>query len=126
MTDFTMQANFKIGNTLVNIRADTGPEMLELVQWFESELADVVTRVTLALDAQHAAGATLGAQPVQGWQQQPAAAPQGPQGPPQGGIAPCEHGNRVYKTGTNKATGAGWQGWFCPSNVTGCKPQWVK
>lgn len=36
----------------------------------------------------------------------------------------CEHGIRVYKTGSN--SNGNWAGMFCPANVNGCKPVWKK
>lgn len=44
-----------------------------------------------------------------------------PSSQPAGPAPSCGHGDRVWKDFTSKA-GNHVQGWFCPTNVDGCKP----
>lgn len=53
----------------------------------------------------------------------PSAAPATPTGPV------CKHGAMTHRTGTNKANGNSWSGWFCPSpkgTPDQCSPQFSK
>lgn len=115
-----IQLNFKVGNAMVNTYADSPEEADQLLDWVNSN-GDSVIKVQTMLDATHAVAAGLGGQavPPQGF------APRS-ETPPQGGVAPCEHGYRVHKSGTNATTGKSWAGYFCPSNVKDCKPVWSK
>jgi len=53
--------------------------------------------------------------------QQPAPAP--------GGAPTCQHGTKIYKTGTAQATGREWKAWFCPassSDPSQCPKDWIR
>lgn len=117
-----IQLNFKVGNAMVNAYADSTEEADQLLDWV-AENGDSVIKVQTMLDAQHAAQAGLGATPVS---QAAYGAPAASQAAPQGGVAPCPHGTRLYKSGSNATTGKSWAGYFCPSNVKDCKPVWEK
>lgn len=113
-----LQLNFKVGNAMINAYADSPEEAEQFLDWV-AENGEAVVKVQTMLDAQHnvlAVGAGQASRPAT--QAQSAA--------PAGGVAPCDHGNRVYKSGVNNATGKGWAGYFCPSNVKDCKPVWEK
>lgn len=70
-----------------------------------------------------------GQPPVQPMQPQvPAAAYQQQAAPAAGGPA-CQHGQKIYKTGTAQATGREWKAWFCPassSDSTQCPKEWIR
>jgi len=55
----------------------------------------------------------------------PLAAPAGAPGPaPQ-----CQHGTKLYKTGTSAANGREWKAWFCPApgnDPTQCAKEWLR
>jgi hypothetical protein len=57
--------------------------------------------------------------------QQPAAAPAGAPG-----AAPtCQHGTKLYKTGTSPKNGREWSAWFCPApgnDPTQCPKEWLR
>lgn len=60
---------------------------------------------------------------------QPAAAPlAAPAGAP--GPAPqCQHGTKLYKTGTSASNGREWKAWFCPApgnDPTQCAKDWLR
>jgi hypothetical protein len=115
-----LQLNFKVGNAMVNAYADSPEEAESLLDWVNQN-GDAVIKVQTMLDATHAVAAGLGGSAMQS--QQPRFS--GGEAP-QGGVAPCDHGHRVFKSGTNTTTGKSWQGYFCPSNVKDCKPVWSK
>lgn len=77
----------------------------------------------------YAAAKGLGAKPqaVEGTQQQttwtaPQSAAPSQSGPP---VPQCQHGPRVWKTGTSKA-GKAYAGWMCPApRNSACPPEWA-
>ena len=82
-----------------------------------------------------AAAEPWGQPPVPPMQQQyqqapqvPAAAAAAPAGAP--GPAPtCQHGTKLYKTGTSASNGREWKAWFCPApgnDPTQCAKQWLR
>jgi hypothetical protein len=84
--------------------------------------------------------AALATRPAQDpWGQPPvppmvpaAATPQYQQPAPAGapGAAPvCQHGAKLYRSGTAQATGREWKAWFCPassSDSTQCPKEWIR
>jgi hypothetical protein len=58
-----------------------------------------------------------------------AAAPQYQQPAPAPGGAPtCQHGTKLYKSGTSQA-GRDWKAWFCPassSDPSQCPKEWIR
>lgn len=71
------------------------------------------------------------------WGQPPVAPYQAPQVPAAAAPAPaggpgtppvCQHGSKLYKTGTAK-TGRQWQAWFCPApgnDPSQCEKEWIR
>jgi hypothetical protein len=63
--------------------------------------------------------------PAAATQQYPQAAPAGAPGPaPQ-----CQHGQKLWRTGTSASNGREWKAWFCPApgnDPTQCKKEWVR
>ena len=133
--NYRLQISPKIGDTLVNLRAETTEEMQQLLAWAR----DNAVHITNALDTIRGVSAVAQAMPgtqvvssetVPQQAQRAAQAVQGtqryapnPSGPP----APtCQHGARVYKEGVNKKGGT-YKAWFCPSNDrnTQCPAQWL-
>lgn len=60
----------------------------------------------------------------------PAAAYQQPPAQPAQGAAPvCQHGTKLYKTGTSPKNGREWSAWFCPApgtDPTQCAKEWLR
>lgn len=107
---------------MLNVRGETAEEVESLFDSIlNSEFMDKATSVgsliyqaflvAEGLNHKESEGSASGATVTQ--DDQPAA----------GGGKFCEHGKKVWKEG-NGAKGK-WQGWFCPSNVKTCKPDWV-
>lgn len=67
-------------------------------------------------------------QPYQAGPPMPAAAQAPAQGAP--GPAPvCQHGTKLYRTGTSATNGREWKAWFCPApgtDPTQCKKEWLR
>jgi len=121
-----LQLNFKVGDTLVNLYADDVSEFDEGLEVLTARAGQLAELTALAQSAAEAAGILRS--PLA--QRPPAATPQGPKAPAQGGPAgdsapgpQCEHGPRIFKTGTSAKTGRSWRAWDCPSNI--CARQWA-
>lgn len=111
---FTLQASFKTpAGTLLNVRADNGPEFEELLDVFDSYIAKIAA-IEAALTAASNVGQGAGLAPA-------------PQQPPQSGVAvaapagnvpTCAHGAMKYvKAGISKATGRPYNAFYaCPTD----------
>ena len=138
--DWAIQVSPRVGDTLINLRAKTGDEMLGILSWYEQNSATIASALGTGA-AGAAVGQTFagpGTQNVpqqqgswsdQGSQQAPPAfVPQ--QAAPQGGGAPapsCTHGPMVFRSGNKN--GRDWKAYFCPTprGTQGqCDPQFIR
>jgi len=115
-----LQYSEKIAGSMVNVYAETTEELIELMGALANNVStfkehqEKISQVLMAGAAQQAVAtpaATTGN-----------AAQAASSGPPSG--PSCQHGPRVYKTGTS-AKGA-WTAWFCPApkgDPTQCKAE---
>lgn len=137
-----IQVSPKVGNTLINLRADDPAEALRMLGWLEENSPAIVRAlgaletVAQAPDLAKMANKVIPETPPQTWQagnqqvaydgQAVAPVPQAPAPTPQQPPAPsCQHGPRVFRSG-NARTGA-WSAWFCPTpkGTPGqCDPIW--
>ena len=141
---FKIQVNVKAGDELINLRADSGPEMASIIEWVTGNAGDIQAVIALLKGANTVAGAFPGAQVVQqtapqaapqqqgGWSQQGSQQSQAPvqqqAAPPanNGEITPpvCAHGamqRRTSKAGAARA----WVAYMCPTpqgTPNQCKP----
>ncbi len=127
--------------TLVNIRAESGDELTNLLNYASSQAQLIADTAALLAGARNASAVTqpqaqqAPAQPAQQFQApgQPAGVVQFPQqgqpqqqAPAQGGVTVCEHGQYIWKDFVSKA-GNNVKGFFCPANFrTQCKPDFRK
>lgn len=154
MTDnWAIQISPRVGDTLINLRAENGDQMLAVLDWYSQNATTIATALGSGQAQGAVAAAFPGSQNVpqtgQGpWSQpQPApapafapqqqAAPQGGgfggpptkwdlSGPP--GPAPqCAHGSMEWRHRTAKS-GKEYKGWFCPSKDQSqqCDAQFVR
>lgn len=131
--DFKIQQNVKVGNDLINLRADNPDEFKSIAEWTVANAA-LFVNVQAALAAVPAALAgnvtkteVVNDAPQQGsWSQpQQQAAPSWSQ-PAQQGPA-CKHGPMVARSGNKN--GKSWSGFFCPTprgTSDQCPPQFAK
>lgn len=135
--DFKIQQNVKVGNDLINLRADNPDEFKSIAEWTVANAA-LFVNVQAALAAVPAALAgnvtkteVVNDAPQQGsWsqpQQQAAPSWSQPATPAPGNGPGCRHGAMQFKEGTSKA-GKPYKMWACPSNnrQDQCDPQWVR
>lgn len=141
--DFKIQQNVKVGNDLINLRADNPDEFQRIAEWtvanaalfvnVQAALASVppalagnVTNTQVINDAPAAA---VQAQQGQWAQPQQQAAPSWSQ-PAQAAPAPaCQHGPMVYREKKNPDGTFAWRANFCPTakGTPGqCQPQFLK
>jgi hypothetical protein len=140
---FRIQQNVKVGNDLINLRADSPSEFESIANWV-IENAGLLVNVQSALGGVSAVAPLAGnvtktqvqndapAQAVNGWannQQSQQAAPSWsqPATPAPGSGPACRHGAMQYKEGTSKA-GKPYKMWACGSGnrQDQCDPQWVR
>ena len=118
--NWKIQVSPKIGNTLVNVRAESIEELRGLLVEFQMNVLDYVKGIE---------GIPTGT-PA------PVAAPALTVVPPTPAFAPatnsdsrtCKHGPMTYKTGVGK-TGAPWKAYMCPAPKDAsdkCDPQWIR
>ena len=131
--DFKIQQNVKVGNDLINLRADNPDEFKSIAEWTVANAA-LFVNMQAALAAVPAALAgnvtkteVVNDAPQQGsWSQpQQPAAPSWSQ-PAQQGPA-CKHGPMVARSGNKN--GKSWSGFFCPTprgTSDQCPPQFAK
>ena len=118
--DFKIQQNVKVGNDLINLRADNPEEFKSIAEWtVENAALFVNVQAALAAVPPALAGNVTKTQvqnePVQqqgGWaqpqtQQPPSFAQPNNQGPA------CQHGPMVFREGVG-AKGP-WKAYFCPT-----------
>jgi len=135
--DFKIQQNVKVGNDLINLRADNPNEFKEIAEWTVANAALFVNvQAALAAVPPALAGNVTNvsvqndppaAQPQQGGWAQPQqdAAPSWSQPATQGPA--CKHGPMVARSGTG-AKGP-WSGHFCPTpkgTADQCPPQFAR
>lgn len=131
---WAVQQNVKVGNDLINLRADTSAEFQAIAEWV-IENAALFVKVQAALGSvPPALAANVSSVQVHdeaptpqnngGWTATPPQQ-QAPQG--QGAAPTCRHGQRVFKSGTSKA-GKEYKLWACPSQnrQDQCEAQWVR
>ena len=142
---FKIQVNVKAGDELINLRADSGPEMASIIEWVTGNAGDIQAVIALLKGANTVAGAFPGSQVVQqtapqarefqqgqqqGWSQQGSQQSQAPvqqQAAPQGDSKVCQHGAMQYREGTS-ARGP-WKAYFCPTpkGTPGqCKAEFIR
>jgi len=115
-----VQANFKIGNDLFNVYANSMVEFVDLLAELEESGITAIHSVQSKLGASHTvATARATATPV----------PQN-DAPPASFTAAatkqCAHGDMVPRKGTNSR--GPWRGWYCPTPKGApdqCKPVYV-
>lgn len=147
--NWNIQVSPKIGDTLVNLRAETPAQMDDVLGWFEQNSARIASVVEMAQAAGNVgkafAGPGTGAVPPQQPQQQaPSWSQQGSQQAPQqqgGSFGPpptkwdmsgppsqppmCPHGPMEWRHRKSKA-GNIYKGWFCKAPQSDCSPEYVK
>ena len=138
---WVLQASPKIGDTLINIRADEPGAFFALIEQVVAN-ADKLAGLGPALSGVAAAAQGLGGQVVQHEATPPAPyqqpvvtspAPSTPAPPapaaPAGSTAPiCQHGPMTYRSGTGR-NGKAWQAYFCPAPKGApdqCEPKWIR
>lgn len=123
--DWKLQVSFKVGQDMINVRANTGAELAILLgDISEDELATQIAAVAKQLNG----ASTLA--PLSTGGSTPSQAPQAPSGtgwaPPVSNtpVPTCVHGARIYKSGTSSKTGKPYAFWSCPlpQGPEQCKP----
>jgi len=117
--NWKIQVSPKIGNTLVNVRAESVEELRGLLVEFQMNVLDYVKGIE---------GIPTGtpapiAAPVVASTPTPAFAPA-----TNSDARTCKHGAMTYKTGVGK-TGAPWKAYMCnaPKDASDkCDPQWIR
>lgn len=121
----SVQLNFKLGQALINVYAENGPEALELAEFIDKN-AVRLAEIQGALDAAYNAASPNAGQQHQVPQQRQAPAPQQQGGAPQGDGGSCAHGAYIWKDFQSKA-GNQVKGWFCPGpGRTDCPPKFKR
>ena len=112
-----VQANFKIGNDLFNVYANSMEEFVDLLAELEESGITAIHSVQSKLTGAHAVAAA--ATPVRG------------DGPPasftSAAVKQCVHGDMVARSGSG-AKGP-WKGWMCPTpkgTPDQCEPTFLK
>lgn len=132
--DFKIQQNVKVGNDLINLRADNVNEFEQIAQWAVANAALFVNvQAALASVPPALAGNVTSTQVINdapqqgGWAQpQQTAAPSWSQPDTSQGPA-CKHGPMVARSGQG-AKGP-WSGHFCPTpkgTPDQCPPQFAR
>jgi len=117
--NWKIQVSPKIGNTLVNLRAESIDELRGLLLEFQMNVLDYVKNIEgipTGTPAPIAAPVTTSAAT-------PAFAPA-----TNSDARACKHGAMAYKTGIGK-TGAPWKAYMCaaPKDASDkCDPQWIR
>lgn len=123
MSDATwkVQVSPRIGETLVNLRADTADEAERLLDWATanaSRIAGAVAAFNLGAAGLNPTVVQLEQQPPAGWGPQPITSTQS-----QGPGPTCAHGPMILKTG--RKNNKDWSGHFCPGpRGSQCEPVW--
>lgn len=107
---WTIQISPRIGDALVNLRADTTDEMGKLVQWATEHAGDIAAAI-----AAFNLGA-VGANPtvVPNTQVAPTQVPTNfPPAPAASSAPTCQHGQMTHRTGTSAR--GDWAAYFCPT-----------
>jgi hypothetical protein len=100
-----VQANFKIGNDLFNVYANSMSEFVDLLGELEESGIPAIHDVQTKLAGARAVAAAVAA---------PAAAPSGPPASfTSAAVKQCVHGDMVARTGSGSK--GPWRGWFCPT-----------
>lgn len=122
---------------MVNIRANSGEEFLQRLQFVEHNAEAIVCAITALTEAaslptpqplQQAVAVVQQVMP--GATESTLPAPQ-PQQPFVSAAAPsnapaCAHGSRIWKEGTS-SSGKPWKAWMCIApKGSSCDPQWVR
>lgn len=138
--DFKIQQNVKVGNDLINLRADNPDEFKSIAEWTVANAALFVNvQAALAAVPPALAGNVSRVAVQNDPPQQPApqqnsgwGAPQNTPDPsfaqPSNGAPACQHGAMVYRV-AKPGSGKDWKAWFCPTpqgTAGQCKPQFVK
>ena len=139
MSEYTLQANFKVGNHLINVIGIDQYTFQENLKWVTEHAAGIVS-TGVALEAAYQVGPLAQntasvqvqqQQPQQVYQQAAAAPPQQyqPQQPQGNGGAPapsCQHGAmKLVPGGTSKGTGKPYNAfWACTADrANQCRSQ---
>lgn len=145
---FKIQQNVKVGNDLINLRADNSEEFQAIADWVVANAATFVNVAAALNSIPPALAANVVPGSVQVQQDAPAPQNNGGWGAPQGeapafaqpapqqqpqysqpaqGGRTCQHGPMVFREG-NGAKGP-WKGFFCPTakGTPGqCQPQFIR
>ena len=136
--NWSIQVSPRVGDTLINLRAETGEQMLSILSWYEQNSATIASALGTgaaggAVGAAFPGPGTQNVQQDQGsWSQQgsqqapPAFAQPAPAaGPP----APmCPHGQMVYRE-SKPGAAKSWKAYMCPApkgTPGACEPQWQR
>lgn len=126
--DWKLQVSYKVGQDMINIRANTGAELTVLLgDISDKELATQIAAVAKQLNGANAlAPLSTGGSTQEREQPQHSGTDWAP--PASAGVqkaAPsCIHGLRTYKSGIAKASGKPYAFWSCPlpQGPDQCKP----
>lgn len=135
---FKIQQNVKVGNDLINLRADNADEFKAIAEWTIANAALFVQVQQALSSVPPSLAGNVSHVAVQEEPQAPAPQQNGGWGAPQQQAPPqfsqpatagpvCQHGPMVYREGTS-AKGP-WKGHFCPTpkGTPGqCPPQFAK
>lgn len=116
--NWKIQVSPKLGDTLINLRAETPDEAERILAWATANagtIADTIKAFGGVVNVGAVLpGATVTQQEGPSWSQQGSqqAAPSAPAAAPQGGKS-CVHGAMVFRSGTS-AKGP-WSAYFCPT-----------
>ena len=125
-----LQVNFKVGNDLINIYAESQGELEEYLTVL-SDTATLIHSTAQALNGSAASNTAYAAQALGGTVVTPQAPPVAPIAPtaPVGAISgnSCKHGALVWRESKPGAPKQ-WKGFFCPSpkgTPDQCEPKFV-
>lgn len=119
--NWKIQVSPKIGNTLINVRAESVAELHAMLVEFQINVLDYVKGIEGIPTG--APAFTPTAAPVATSAATPAFAPA-----TNSDARTCKHGAMAYKTGVGK-TGAPWKAYMCnaPKDASDkCDPQWIR
>lgn len=131
MADYAMQISFRMNEVLINVPILEGdPDLIssevELKLATVERHAGLIASVQSTLNAAAVVAGLLGAKPVGAAPAALGGFPAPGTAAPQGQAPFCEHGQKTWKAGTSQSSGKPYKGWFCPSNVQGCSPTFVR
>ena len=123
--DWKLQVSYKVGQDMINIRANSGAELAVLLgDLAEEELATQIAAVAKQLTGASALAPLSTGGSTAGQTQAPASGT-GWAPPVSNTSAPtCAHGPRVHKSGISSKTGKPYAFWSCPlpQGPDQCKP----